>query len=81
MELVISGVGEVRCIYSDTLSLSDLGKLSISRASHVEPDSVGQWIADLAPVGGPQLGPFARRADAITAEVNWLRKNWLACQD
>ena len=77
MELVISSVGEVRCIYSDELLLSDLGKLSISRASHVEPNPNGRWTADLSPVGGPFLGPFTKRTDALAAEVDWLRNNWL----
>jgi len=77
MELVISSVGDVRCIYSDAFPLSRLGKLSIIRASHVEPDSVGQWMADLAPVGGPVLGPFEKRTDALAAEVDWLRSHWL----
>jgi len=77
MELVISSVGQVRCIYTDELPLSDLGELSISRASHVEPDSVGRWRADLSPVGGPLLGPFVKRTDALAAEVEWLRNNWL----
>lgn len=77
MELVISCIGEVRCIYSDSIPLSHLGKLSISRASHVEPDSIGRWRADLSPVGGPLLGPFVKRTDALAAEVEWLRSNWL----
>ena len=77
MDLVVTGTGEVRCIYSDSIPLSQLGMLSISRASHVEPNSVGQWMADLSPVGGPVLGPFELRTDALSAEVNWLRKNWL----
>ena len=77
MELIVSGTGEVRCIYSEAFSLSHLGNLSITRASHVEPNSVGQWMADLSPVGGPVLGPFEFRTDAIAAEVDWLRKHWL----
>ena len=34
--------------------------------------------ADLSPVGGPLLGPFERRSDAVQAEVYWLETNWLA---
>ena len=77
MDLVVTDTGEVRCIYSDSIPLSDLGKLSITRASHVEPNSVGQWMADLSPVDGPLLGPFEFRTDALAAEVDWLRKHWL----
>jgi len=77
MEIRIKPSGTAMCIYSDALPLSQIGKLSIKRASHVEPNSVGQWMADLSPVGGPVLGPFELRTDALSAEVNWLRKNWL----
>ncbi len=77
MEILIKPSGNALCIYSDAIPLSAIGKIEITRASHVEPNSVGQWMADLSPVGGPTLGPFEKRTDAITAEVNWLRKNWL----
>ena len=77
MDLIVTGTGELRCIYSDSIPLSNLGKLSITRASHVEPNSAGQWMADLSPVDGPVLGPFEFRTDAISAEVDWLRKHWL----
>ena len=76
MELIIQG-GKVRCIYAETLDLRGLGKPNITRASHVEPDLAGRWIADLAPVDGPKLGPFDKRTDALAAEVQWLRENWL----
>jgi hypothetical protein len=46
--------------------------MSIQRASHVEPDEQGQWWADLAPVHGPKLGPFAVRSAALDAERCWL---------
>jgi hypothetical protein len=42
------------------------------RASHVEPDDVGDWYADLEPVGGPKLGPFKTRRMALAAEIDWL---------
>lgn len=77
MQLVISSTGTVRCLYDETLDLHTLGKLSISRGSHVEPNDEGQWFADLSPVGGPQLGPFGSRSAALTAEVGWLEEHWL----
>ena len=77
MELMISPSGEVRCIYTDEFNLSDLGPLAIRRASHVEPDSSGNWCADLRPVDGPVLGPFRTRSEALQAEVEWLRRHWL----
>ena len=80
MELVIHLGGVAKCIYEEAIPLSELGRISITRASHVEANSVGKWIADLSPVDGPKLGPFERRTDALKAEVNWLRKNWLLSQ-
>jgi len=81
MELIVLPSGDAKCIYGETLSLSQLGKLSIERASHVEPNSHGQWMADLSPVGGPRLGPFPVRTEALSAEINWLQNNWLVGQD
>ncbi len=78
MQLVISSTGTIRCLYDETLDLHTLGKLSISRGSHVEPNKDGQWFADLSPVGGPQLGPFSTRSTALTAEIRWLEENWLS---
>ena len=78
MELIIERNGDLHCIYSEAIDLHSLGKPKIARASHVEPDNTGRWIADLAPVDGPKLGPFDRRTDALAAEVQWLRDNWLA---
>jgi hypothetical protein len=77
MQLVISPGGAVRCIYDETIDVITLGQPRIQRASHVEPDGRGQWIADLAPVGGPKLGPYLRRSDALTAEHQWLETHWL----
>ena len=79
MELVVSSQGVVRCLYEETLTLESLGALHITRASHVEPDSAGKWYADLGPVNGPRLGPFARRSAALTAESDWLIQHRLAC--
>jgi hypothetical protein len=40
MELVVGVDGDARCIYDEALDLRELGKLQITRASHVEPDAV-----------------------------------------
>ena len=77
MRLLIEPGGRVRCLYGEAVDLAALGALSIRRASHVEPDGQGQWWADLAPVGGPRLGPFARRGLALDAEQTWLEEHWL----
>jgi hypothetical protein len=77
MQLVIEKDGQVRGIYGEAIDLAALGQVRISRASHVEPNEDGRWVADLSPVGGPVLGPFDRRSDALGAEVYWLEENWL----
>ena len=78
--LVITSAGVVRCLYDEALDLSALGPPVITRASHVEPGPDGRWSADLLPVGGPVLGPFALRSQALDAERAWLEQHWLAPQ-
>ena len=64
-------------IYSDKLQpvlaslLGDDLDHAIFRASHVEP-CPGGWCADMRPLDGPCLGPFALRADALEAEQDWI---------
>ena len=70
MELVISSSGQITTIYNEVLNLAALGAQRIERASHVEPDGSGRWFAQI--IGGPLLGPFDRRSEAIAAEVAWL---------
>ena len=77
MELLISPSGTARCVYGEEIDLTQLGAVTIRRGSHVEPTDDGQWMVDLSPVGGPQLGPFAVRSVALTEEVAWLRQYWL----
>lgn len=78
MQLVIESTGQVRCVYTETIDLTALGVLAIQRGNRVEPDAQGQWFADLRLVGGPCLGPFGKRSDAVAAEVGWLESHWLA---
>jgi hypothetical protein len=77
MNLIIEMDGQIRGVYGEEIALDALGSPRISRASHVEPDERGRWLADMAPVGGPVLGPFERRSEALDAEVAWLDANWL----
>jgi hypothetical protein len=77
MDLIIGSNGTIRCLYAEVIPLAVLGALTIQRASWVEPDSVGQWLAALDPVGGPRLGPFANRSQALAAEQAWLSAHWL----
>ena len=77
MDLVVEPTGRVRAIYDERIDLATIGAVSIRRASHVEPDDEGRWYADLAPVAGPVLGPFAVRSEALEAERAWLNQHWL----
>lgn len=73
--------GMVRAVYTDAVPFRALGKalgaLEIRRGSHVEPTGDGRWTADLGPSGGPVLGPFDRRADALAEELSWLDRHLL----
>ena len=77
MDLHVLPDGSVRAIYAEDIDLGVLGQPVITRASHVEPDANGRWIADLTPVSGPVLGPFCLRSQALAAEQAWLEANWL----
>jgi hypothetical protein len=80
MGLIIHRGGRVSGIYTESIPLRQIGRLSIERASHVEPTCEGTWQADLTPVDGPVLGPFQVRSEAISAELQWLRKHWVSSQ-
>jgi len=77
MNIVVDPDGTVRCVYGEAIDMSQLGAVEIRRGSFVEPDDHGGWWADLSPVDGPRLGPFSRRSDALSAEVQWLDERWL----
>jgi hypothetical protein len=76
MRLFIAPNGNVQCLYGEELDLRRIGKMAIHRASHVEPTSDGLWMADMSPVEGPLLGPFALRSDALAAEEHWIECHW-----
>ena len=77
MQIIVEPSGTVRAVYSEVIELAALGNLAITRASHVEPDEHCQWFADLSPVGGPVLGPFPHRSEALDSEQQWLDCHWL----
>jgi hypothetical protein len=78
IELIIDPAGSVRCLYTEALELRRLGTVEIRRASHVDADGHGRWHADLSPVGGPRLGPFATRSAALASEATWLSQHLAA---
>lgn len=75
MTLIIDPAGEITTLYQEVLDLAALGAMRIERASHVEPDDQGRWWAHV--IHGPNLGPYARRSEALAAEVEWLIANRL----
>ncbi len=77
MDIVINFTarGKAKSIYTEDIDLSILGKKKIRRASHVEPNEEGMWTADMKPSGGPILGPYEKRSEALRAEVEWLGHN------
>ena len=77
MDVLVLPDGTVRAIYAEDIDLGVLGRLAITRASHVEPDERGHWIPDLTPVSGPVLCPFLKRSQALAAEQAWLEASWL----
>lgn len=74
-QIVVTASGDLQFIWDDALAdLCSEGVSVITRASHVEP--VGdRWTADLSPVGGPVLGPYVLRGEALEAERKWLHDN------
>ena len=78
MELVVAADGVARSIYGEELDLREIGRLSVTRASHVEPDAQGFWLADMDPSGGPVLGPFKSRTEPLQAERGWLQMRHFA---
>lgn len=75
MHLWIAPDGMLRGLYEELLDWRTLGRLTITRASHVEPRNDGTWEADLAPCDGPCLGPYPTRSVALNAERTWLEQN------
>ena len=73
--LEIAPDGTIQFLWDDALApLMELGSGSLQRASHVEPQGT-EWGADLSPIGGPTLGNFPLRSDALAAERDWLQQH------
>lgn len=72
MSLAVKPDGTISAIYDDALAdLCQQGHAHITRASHVEPTPNGEWTADCSP-GGPVLGPYPLRQQALDAEIEYL---------
>lgn len=80
MIMTVDQRGTTRCLYTEDVDLDEIGAVTLRRGSHVEPAD-GGWSADLAPVGGPVLGPFRKRSEALAAEVDWIEAHVLGGTD
>ena len=73
LSISINDEGTLEFIYSDDLiGLFSEGKPTITRASSVEPNEEGKWIAHMAT--GEKLGPFTTRQEALSEEVKFLKE-------
>jgi hypothetical protein len=81
MNLLVDVCGSIHGLYGEAIDLNALGDLTIYRASEVEPDHTGHWWADLALMGGPRLGPYTRRSDALGAEIAWIEQRLFGVKD
>ena len=72
--------GVMTTLYTEKIDLHQFGRVALRRASHVEPTDDARWIADLSPVGGPILGPYDKRSEALAAEVEYIQKNVLKAE-
>ena len=78
IELLIDLSGDVRCLYTEVIDLSQLGELHVERASHVEFDDENQTWTVRLPNNGKVIGTgFKSRRDAINHEVEHLNKFYL----
>ena len=77
-DFIVDTDGTLRTIYDDEMIrlARSVGLVTISRASSVEYSwkALG-WTADMANVGGPVLGPFDTRREALKAEVEWIKEH------
>lgn len=72
VDILVAPDGTTRFIYDDALApLLENGKAVIRRASHVEPLGI-RWMADMRPSGGPRLGLYDTKGEALRAEHTWL---------
>lgn len=72
--------GALECVWDDELAdvLEAVGEVTVTRASMVEPHTLGGWTAQM--IDGPELfdtdgKPFRLRSQALAAERQWLAEN------
>ena len=71
----------LRCLYTEEVSIGSMGRMAVTRASHVEYDSDVQawfvWTPDWELLDQPETG-FASRREALAFEERWANSNLLS---
>lgn len=79
MTLEVTSDGNIRCLYSDEIDLSQLGRLQVSRVSHIEFDNyLRKWTVTSAKTG-KRLHSATTREDALEWENRYYSpdgKGW-----
>ena len=79
MKVKIDKCGNISFLYSDDyFKFANAGKVTIKRASNVEPTKDNKWIVDLKPLKiNKKLGPFKTRKEALDKERIYIEKHYL----
>ena len=73
VQLLVKKNGDIQCLYTDSLPLRELGKMTVARASNVEFDTTnGTWSVKLVETGEIIGSGFIKRKDAIDFEIDYL---------
>lgn len=75
MIILVDGA-KIQTLYNEEFELTDIGRVELKRASHVDPIE-NKWYVDLSPVDGPIWGGFKKRSQALKAEVEWIESKLL----
>jgi hypothetical protein len=79
--IIIRPNGTAEWVHADELNfLKAASPTSTRRVSDVEPEG-DSWTADMHRIGGPLLGPFLTREEALRAERLWLDIEYFKCRD
>ncbi len=71
MTLEVTPNGDIRCLYTDEVDLSQLGRLQVSRASHVEYDNhLRKWTVTSVKTG-KRLHSAMTRESALEWECQY----------
>ena len=71
MTLEVTSDGNIRCLYTDEVDLVQLGRLQVSRASHIEFDNyLRKWTITSAKTG-KRLHSVRTREEALDWECQY----------